>query len=82
MIKVMCDKCGGDSGLSAYEIRISAIHNPAPQRWNDIGDLRITDDDHKIRFILCDGCYKKIGLPLFSKSVNDKNIVWRKEVVT
>lgn len=63
MIQVICDKCGADCERNAYEVRVSAIHNPTPLYALDVGDLKITSDNSKYRFILCQKCHRKMGFP-------------------
>lgn len=63
MIKVICDKCGGNCDRTAYDIRIGAIHNPTPLNAHDRDELKITDDNTQIRFVLCQECYYDMGLP-------------------
>lgn len=70
MIKVICDKCGGNCDRTAYDIQIGAIHNPTPLYANDTGEAKITDDNTRIRFVLCQKCYSKIGLPNIYKTAN------------
>ena len=77
MIQVLCDKCGKDCDLNAYEVRVSAIHNPSPRHVLSVGDLKITDDNSKIRFCLCQDCYREIGLPNIYMCIDQKAVVWR-----
>ena len=63
MIKVICDKCEKDCDRNAYEIVVSAVHNPTPLYALDVGDLKITDEKKRYRFILCQHCYKEMGFP-------------------
>lgn len=63
MIKIMCDKCGTDCDAVGYEIRVSVIHNPTPLSAKDIGDMKLTDDNTRYRFILCQKCFAGMGFP-------------------
>lgn len=63
MIRVICDKCGVNCKRVAYHVEIQPIHNPTPIYCTDPGDLKITDDNTRIRFCLCQDCYRKLGLP-------------------
>ena len=77
MIQIICDKCGSDCESNAYEIRVSAIHNPTPLYALDIGDLKITDDNSKYRFILCQDCYREMGFPNVYQVCNTGKLVFR-----
>ena len=77
MIQVICDKCGADCDRNAYEIRVSAIHNPTPLYALDIGDLKITDERKHYRFILCQMCYRKMGFPNYYIVTEDNSLVFR-----
>lgn len=63
LIEVKCDRCGKNSGLTAYVLDVRVIHNPNPVRFNDIGEIRLTDDNTHIRYVLCQSCYDKQSLP-------------------
>lgn len=63
MVKFICDKCGKDCDLVAYDILISSLHNPVPHHRNDFGLAQITCDDTRLRFVLCQDCYIGLGLP-------------------
>ena len=77
MIKVLCDKCGDDCDLNAYEIRVANIHNPCPVYPLDIGDLKITDSHEHFRFILCQRCYRKFGFPNIYEVTRTKELKFR-----
>lgn len=80
MIKIICDKCDVDCGRVAYEIRVSAIHNPTPIYARDTGDLKITDDNSRFRFIVCQDCYRKMGFPNIYKVCETGELVFRDEI--
>lgn len=63
MIQIICDKCGINCGRVALEIRVSVIENPTPTHALDTGDLKITSDHSKYRFILCQKCFHEMGFP-------------------
>lgn len=63
MIELKCDRCGENCGLNARVIDIHVVHNPNPVRFGDIGEIHLTDDNTHIRYILCQNCYGKQGLP-------------------
>ena len=63
MIQIMCDCCGSDCELNAYDIRVSTIHNPVPASYFDIGEPHLTDDATRYRFVLCQNCFRKMGFP-------------------
>ena len=77
MIKVFCDKCGVDCEKVAFEIRVSAIHNPTPTYALDVGDLKITDERKSYRFVLCQKCYRKMGFPNYYKAIEGDPLVFR-----
>lgn len=80
MILIECDKCGKAADRNAYEIQVASIHNPTPQYIGDIGNLRITDEPgSRIRFILCQECYRRIGLPNIYKCINKNRVDWERE---
>ena len=70
MLLVLCDKCGADCERNAYEIRVAPIHNPCPLYATDVGDLKISDEHKKFRFILCQYCYREMGFPNYYKAVD------------
>ena len=72
MIRVICDKCAADCGLTAYEIRVAAIHNPTPVHMLDGGELKITTEKVPYRFILCQHCYKTMGFPNYYEDVRER----------
>lgn len=80
MIKIICDKCGVDCGRVAYEIRVSAIHNPTPLYARDTGDLKITDDNSRFRFVVCQNCYRKMGFPNIYKVCETGELCFRDEM--
>lgn len=63
MIKLICDRCGEDCGLNGYDVLVNVLHNPVPTSMNDVGDPQITDDTTSLRMLLCQHCYKELGLP-------------------
>lgn len=63
MIELKCDRCGENCGLNASVIDIHVVHNPNHVRFGDIGEIRLTDDNTHIRYMLCQSCYDKQGLP-------------------
>lgn len=79
MVQVICDKCNADCERNAFEIRVSLIHNPTPQYAFDVGDLKITDDHSRYRFILCQHCYRKMGFPHIYKVCETGALQFRDE---
>lgn len=77
MIQVICDKCGKDCGLIAYDLTVGVIHNPCPVHIFDTGDLKITCDHTKMRMIVCQDCYRSLGMPNIHKAVREKKLTWR-----
>lgn len=63
MIQIICDKCGINCDRVGMEIRVSVIENPTPLHALDIGDLKITSDHSKYRFVLCQKCFREMGFP-------------------
>lgn len=63
MIELKCDRCGKNCELNAYVLDVRVVHNPNPVRFDDIGEIRLTDDNTHIRYMLCQSCYDKQGLP-------------------
>lgn len=79
MVKVFCDKCGKDCQLQAFDILIGKISDPAPTNIFDTSDLKITCENDKIRFILCQDCYIKLGLPNIYTAKREKKLTFRDE---
>lgn len=77
MIKIFCDRCGADCGRVGYEIRVATIHNPTPLYATDIGDLKITDQPAKYRFVLCEKCERAMGFPNFYEVIEDGVLTFR-----
>ena len=79
MLKVICDKCGADCDLTAYDVLIRSIHNPCPHHISDRAEPQITDEaNYHIRFVLCSKCYRQFRLPnLYENSYGKNEIVWR-----
>ena len=77
MVKVLCDKCGEDCELNALAITTEVIHNPCPVHLQDCGDLQITGDHTRIRYILCQECYIGLGLPNVYSTIRNKKLEFR-----
>lgn len=77
MIKILCDRCGADCGRVGYEIRVASIHNPTPLHAKDLGDLRITDETAKYRFVLCQKCYRAMGFPNCYEVIEEGKLTFR-----
>lgn len=77
MIKVFCDKCGKDCELNAFAITTEIIHNPCPVHLQDCGELKITGDHSKIRYVLCQDCYINLGLPNVYTTIREKILKFR-----
>lgn len=76
MVKVFCDKCHVDCGLSAFVLTIQSIHNPTPANLSSFGRVKLTDDNTHITMCLCQNCYKELKLPNIYSSVNRGMVVW------
>lgn len=79
MIKMICDECGKDCDLCAYDVYLGSLHNPRPVRLSDIGEAQITCENTHIRFVLCQDCYAKHNLPNLWLSVEEKRLAWSEE---
>lgn len=78
MVKVFCDKCEKDCDLNAYAITVEVIHNPCPVHPLDVaGDIKLTSDHTRMRFILCQKCYRGLGFPNIYKTARTKKLDWR-----
>lgn len=77
MVRVFCDKCGKDCELNAYEIRVEVIHNPTPYHALDIGDAKLSDVKDRCRFILCQDCYREMGMPNVYKVQDTRKVTFR-----
>lgn len=78
MIRVICDCCGNDCNRVSFDIRVGILHNPVPMYMSDLGEAHITDDNTRVRFVLCQKCYSdKFGLPNIYSCNRNKKIVWR-----
>lgn len=77
MIKMICDKCGTDCELNAYDIRVNVLHNPVPFRVNDIGEPHLTDDNTRYRFLLCQKCFRDMGFPNPYEVEREKALAFR-----
>lgn len=77
MMKIICDKCGQDCGLNAYDILIGALHNPVPTSIKDTERPTATTDSTHIRFTLCQDCYESLGLPNIYACASSGNITFR-----
>ena len=63
MIRLFCDCCKKDCDLCAVDIQVNNIHNPVPHSVMDTGTPHISDSFERKRFMLCQDCYQKMGLP-------------------
>lgn len=73
MIELICDKCGKNCDLNAYDIRVNVIHNPVPSSFKDLGEPHLTDDKSRMRMLLCQDCYRELGLPnIYTVNRNNK----------
>ena len=81
MIKVECDKCGKSVSRCSFEIRVLPLINTTPMYFNEGGDANLTcEGNKKIRFILCQDCYIKLGLPNVYAAHEDGKIVFRTNI--
>ena len=63
MIKLICDKCGKDCDNIALDVLVRALENPTPVSCKDTGEPKITISSETKRMLLCQSCYKRLGLP-------------------
>ena len=63
MLKIICDKCGKDCRAHALDILVRVIVIPAPLSIESTNDPKITCDNSAIRMLLCQDCYRKLGMP-------------------
>lgn len=77
MIKLECDKCKKDCGLVAFDVLVRVLHNPEPVSIKDTGNPQITCENTSLRMLLCQDCYKKLGLPNVYSSLNNNKIEFR-----
>lgn len=77
MIKVFCDKCGADCDLNAYVLTVEVIHNPSLVSPDDIGSLKITDDNTFMKMCLCQSCYKELKFPNIYKVKRTGKLDWK-----
>lgn len=82
VIKIICDKCGCDCIRVGYHVDIQIIHNPTPIFCTDLGDLKITDDHIRVRFCLCQDCYRSLGLPNIYIAERTHELRFREEDVS
>lgn len=79
MVKLLCDKCGADCDLVGFDVRVNVLHNSTPHSIFEFGEPKITDDNTHIRFLLCQKCYREMGLPNIYMAQEAKRIVWRED---
>lgn len=79
MVKLLCDKCGADCDLVGFDVRVNVLHNPTPHSVFEFGEPKITDDNTHIRFLLCQKCYREMGLPNIYVAKEARRIVWRED---
>lgn len=63
MIKIICDKCGKDCDNIALDVLVRALENPTPVSCKDTGAPKLTINSESKRMLLCQSCYKALGLP-------------------
>lgn len=63
MIELKCDRCGESCDLQARVIDVHVVSNPNPVRFEDIGEICLTDNSSHIRYMLCQKCYDKLRFP-------------------
>ena len=63
MIKLICDKCGKDCDCHAMDVLVRVIDNPTPVSFNDTGEPKMTICNKTKRMLLCQSCYREMGMP-------------------
>lgn len=79
MIRIFCDRCGADCDLVGYDVRACVLHNFTPHSIFEVGEPKLSDDQTHIRFVLCQKCYRDLGLPNIYMAKEAKKIVWRED---
>lgn len=80
MLKIICDCCGEDAGNCAFDVRVNVLHNPTPKyHFSVFSDPRITDDNARMRFCLCERCYRAMGFPNVYEAMADNKLTFRLE---
>ena len=74
MVKIICDKCGKECDHNAFDVFVNFLHDYIPTHCKETVKANIGDENTHIRFILCQDCYKKFGLP----NPYSKEIKWQK----
>lgn len=77
MLKIICDKCGKDCGLIAYDLLVRILHNPEPVSIKDTGAPHITSDNSSIRMTFCENCYKEMGMPNIYKTLKAESLKFK-----
>lgn len=78
MLKMICDCCGEDAKLCGYDVRVDLLHNPQPKgHFSTSIDPTITCDPKKMRFLLCEHCYRKMGFPNIYEANETKELTFR-----
>ena len=80
MLQMICDKCGADCGLIAYDVLIRVLHNPSPVCMGDTSEPKITCDNSSIRMLLCQDCYRKLGMPNIYTAIRKEKLTFRDSV--
>lgn len=80
MLKIFCDCCGEDAGNCAFDVRVNLLHNPIPKfHFDEFGEPKITDYNARVRFTLCERCYRQMGFPNLYKAIEDTKLTFRLE---
>jgi len=76
MFDMKCDDCGRSCGQHAFVMTTEVISNPCPMHLRDTGRTKLTDDTSSIKYILCQKCYRKRGLPNVYASLNEGTLTF------
>lgn len=80
MLRIYCDCCGQDAGRCSFDVRVSLLHNPVPQdHFALFSDPTITSDPKRMRFTLCEKCYRAMGFPNIYEAEAENTLRFRLE---
>ena len=78
MLRIYCDCCGQDAMRCAYDVRVSLLHNPVPQdHFAIFSEPTISSDPKKMRFTLCEKCYREMGFPNIYEAEEENTLRFR-----
>lgn len=79
-MRIYCDCCGQDAGRCAFDVRVNLLHNPVPQdHFTIFSDPTISSDPKRMRFTLCEKCYRAMGFPNIYEAEAENRLKFRLE---